>query len=580
MRRAALVVLFHSVIAISIASPAQIFATVYNFCSQNNCPDGAAPNALVQGSDGNFYGTTQGGGTQHQGTVFKITPQGTLTTLHSFCSEPYCADGQAPFARLVQANDGNFYGTTLEGGEFSIGTVFRITPEGTLTTLHSFQDEDGAAPGSALIQGVDGYLYGTTSSGGAHNQGTVIRITLDGTVSVLYSFCALTRCADGRLPQASLVQATDGNFYGTTTGGGAYCWDSGGCGTVFQITPQGTLTTLYSFCPQAGCADGDWPDSVLLQASDGNLYGTTNIGGANNFGSVFKITTQGMLSSLHSFTHLDGLNPYAGLAQGSDGNLYGATYQGGAYCFAMGGCGTVFKITPSGTLTTLHSFDNSDGSLIFAGLVRVTDGSFYGTALNGGANNAGTVFHLIAYATLSVSKTGMGTVSGVDGQIYCGTMCSYTFDIGTQVTLSAVPSPGSTFTGWTGCDQTNGSYCSVAMTGAKNVTAAFDTANVTLTSLTFKPTYVKGGQLSAGTLTLSGAAPPGGLTVALSSDHPGVAHPPSFVFIPGGKSSVGFAVQTFPVKSNTTVMITATAGSSQVSGTLMVGTTSLPPSLR
>jgi uncharacterized repeat protein (TIGR02543 family) len=173
----------------------------------------------------------------------------------------------------------------------------------------------------------------------------------------------------------------------------------------------------------------------------------------------------------------------------------------------------------------------------------------------------------------------VGTVSGVDGHIYCGTMCSHLYDLGDELTLSAVPSPGYTFAGWTGCDNVNGSYCSVTMTSAKNVNATFTAANVSLTSLTFKPSYVRGGQLSEGTLTLNAAAPPGGLTVALSSDHSGVAHPPSFVFVPGGKSSAGFAVNTFPVKGNTTVTITATAGSSQVSGTLTVGTTSLPPSI-
>ena len=183
---------------------------------------------------------------------------------------------------------------------------------------------------------------------------------------------------------------------------------------------------------------------------------------------------------------------------------------------------------------------------------------------------------------LSVSKagTGHGLVSGGSGHIYCGAMCSYAFGTGSQVTLSAVPDPAYTFSGWTGCDHVNGNYCSVTMSSAKNVTATFDFTSITLTSLTFKPTYVRGGQLSAGTLTLNPAAPPGGVTVALSSDHPAAAHPPSFVFVPGGKSSVQFSVQTFPVKGNTTVMITATAGASQVSGTLMVGTTFAPPMLK
>jgi len=181
---------------------------------------------------------------------------------------------------------------------------------------------------------------------------------------------------------------------------------------------------------------------------------------------------------------------------------------------------------------------------------------------------------------LSIAKTGSGSVSSVDKHIYCGTVCSYTYNVGDEVNLSAIASPGYTFSGWTGCDNVNGSYCSVRMTSVKNITAAFTAASVTLTSVSFKPSYVRGGQLSAGTLTLNAPAPPGGVTVALSSDHPGVAHPPSFVFVPGGQSSVGFAVNTFPVKSNTTVTITAAAGASQVNGTLTVGTTSLPPSLR
>jgi len=183
---------------------------------------------------------------------------------------------------------------------------------------------------------------------------------------------------------------------------------------------------------------------------------------------------------------------------------------------------------------------------------------------------------------LSVSKagSGLGLVSGGSGHIYCGDVCSHTFDIDSQISLAALPDAGNTFAGWSGCDNVNSSYCLVTMSSAKNVTATFSIATVTLTSLTFKPSYVRGGQLSAGTLTLSAPAPPGGVTVALSSDHPGVAHPPAFIFVPGNASSAQFAVQTLPVKSNTTVTITATAGGSQISGTLMVGTVSLPPALK
>jgi uncharacterized repeat protein (TIGR03803 family) len=264
------------------------------------------------------------------------------------------------------------------------------------------------------------------------------------------------------------------------------------------------------------------------------------------------------------------------LVQGTDGNFYGTTPTGSL------DVGNVFKITSEGALTVLHTFLWQDGSEPAAGLVQVSDGNFYGTTEYAGTNSDGTVFRLDTglFAALSVAKSGNGIVSGGGEHIYCGTVCTYPYEKGTQITLSEVPSPGFTFVDWTGCDHVNGSYCSVTMTGAKNVTASFTPASIMLTSLTFKPSYVRGGQLSAGTLTLSGPAPDGGVTVALSSDRPGVAHPPSFVFVPGGKSSVGFAVQTFPVKSNTTVTITATAGSSHVSGTVTVGITSLPPSLR
>ncbi len=316
---------------------------------------------MVQATHGNLYGTTEYGGANFSGNVFKITPSGTLTTLYSFCSLSGCADGANPYAGLVQATDGNFYGTTEYGGgpNFS-GTVFRITPSGKLTTL--------------------------------------------------YSFCSQSGCPDGEYPTAALVQATDGNFYGTTYGGGANLH----YGTVFKITPSGTLTTLYSFCSQSGCGDGEVPGSALVQATDGNFYGTTVFGGANGEGTVFKITPSGTLTTLYSFlafSMTDGFNPN-GVVQATDGNFYGTTLSGGSIspaCAVGGdfGCGTVFKITPSGTLTTLHSFCSqsgcADGSGPEAtpGLIQDTNGSFYGTTGYGGDLSCvspfagcGTVFRL------------------------------------------------------------------------------------------------------------------------------------------------------------------------------------------
>lgn len=259
---------------------------LYSFCSQANCTDGWNPDAgVIQGSGGNFYGTTYLGGGNGAGTVFQLSPSGTLTTLHSFCSEPVCADGGFPYAGLVESSDGTFFGTTtVGGGPNNGGTVFKLKPSGTLTTLHSFcrtaNCADGQNPYSSLVPGGDGAFYGTTLLGGKNAQGTVFKITPSGTFTTLHSF---TGGPDGSSPYASLVQGDDGDFFGTAFGGGAK-----GAGTVFKITPSGALTTLYSFCTQALCADGESPYGPLVSGSDGDFYGTT-AGGANGYGTVFKV---------------------------------------------------------------------------------------------------------------------------------------------------------------------------------------------------------------------------------------------------------------------------------------------------
>src|ERR1039457_6042894 len=274
-----------------IALSAQTVTTLASF----NGTDGAGPSAaLIQATDGNLYGTAYVGGANYYGTVFKITPSGTLTTLYSFCSRTNCTDGGNPSAALVQAAHGDFYGTTYEGGvhcnAFGCGTVFKITPSGTLMTLYNFCPRsgcpDGLHPSAELVQAANGDLYGTTSEGGANGLGTVFKITPSGTLTTLYSFCSQGfPCTDGYGP-SGLVQATNGDFYGTTGFGGA-----NNDGTVFEITPSGTLTTLYSFCSQSGCPDGQSPNAGLVQATNGDLYGTTlNGGGANNDGTVFSLS--------------------------------------------------------------------------------------------------------------------------------------------------------------------------------------------------------------------------------------------------------------------------------------------------
>jgi uncharacterized repeat protein (TIGR03803 family) len=371
----------------SVALPAQIFTTLLSF----NGTDGANSTAgLIRATDGNLYGTTSEGGAHSNGTVFKITPSGTLTTLYSFCSLSACSDGANPMGGLVQGTDGNFYGTT------ELGTVFKITPGGTLTTLHTFNGTDGADPLAALIQGKDGNFYGTTPRGGANkctprsgyhlSCGTVFKITPSGTLTTLASFDQAT----GFTPSSPLIQATDGNFYGTTPQGGA---NYPGFGTIFKITPSGTLTVLHSF----DGTDGEKSFAALVQGTDGNFYGTTSFGGGNaNFsGTVFKITPSGTLTTLHSFDGADGSGAEAGLIQATDGNFYGTTSG-----FGSNNLGTVFKITPSGTLTVLHSFDGTDGQLSYASLVQGSNGDLYGTT-EFGANSAcsegcGTIFSVNA----------------------------------------------------------------------------------------------------------------------------------------------------------------------------------------
>jgi uncharacterized repeat protein (TIGR03803 family) len=390
--------------AMAIASPAQRFSPLFSFDST----DGAAPYAgLIQASDGNFYGTTVNGGANNFGTVFKITPSGTLTTLYSFCSGA-CANGGMPYAGLVQGTDGNFYGTTINGATSNncprgdgCGTVFQITPGGVLTTLYTFCAQtnctDGDAPYAGLIRATDGNFYGTTVAGGASSNcgngcGTVFEITAGGVLTTLHSFGG----PDGLGPYAGLIQATDGNFYGTTYRGGASSNCGNGCGTVFEITPGGVLTTLHSF----GGPDGLGPSGGLIQAADGNFYGTTS-------DTVFQMTPGGVLTTLHSFFGPDGAYPYGGLVQGTDGNFYGTTSAGGVR-YKCRGCGTVFEITPGGVLTTLHSFGGPDGEKPYAGLVQATDANFYGTTIFGGANNYGTVFTFGPQAVKLPSAFGFG----------------------------------------------------------------------------------------------------------------------------------------------------------------------------
>jgi uncharacterized repeat protein (TIGR03803 family) len=251
--------------------------------------DGYQPLAgLAEGSDGNFYGTTNLGGSHNVGTVFKITPSGEFTTVHSFCSKAACADGESSYAGMILASDGNLYGTTLAGGSHGDGTVFKVSKSGTFSTLYSFCSQSGCADGEfpqiGLVQASNGNLYGATIVGGAYGSGTIFELTLSGELTTLYSICSQNGCPDGNYLYAPLTQAKDGNLYGIMQIGGA-----NNSGTIFKLTPSGTLTTLYSFCSQPACADGQYPAAGLVQATNGNLYGTTADGGSHGHGTVFSV---------------------------------------------------------------------------------------------------------------------------------------------------------------------------------------------------------------------------------------------------------------------------------------------------
>lgn len=326
-------------------TPAGGLTTLHYFT--NSGPDGANPNdGLIQDRDGNLYGTTEkGGANAGVGTVFQFSSKGEFTTLHTFAGP----DGASPFAGLVQGSDGNFYGTTENGGSNSAGTVFQITPAGNFNSLHSFTGAatDGGSPKAGLIQGADGNLYGTTSGGGASGQGTAFSITPAGAVTILHSFSG----PDGSGPTAALLQGADGYFYGTTYLGG-----SSGVGTVFRITSAGAFASLYSF---PGGADGAYPSAALVQGADGNFYGATGNGGAGSDGTVFLITPAGALTTLHSFTQTgaDGGIPEGGPVLGDNGAFFGTTSAGGSnnagtvYRFSVVSVPTVSILSPPKDIT-------------------------------------------------------------------------------------------------------------------------------------------------------------------------------------------------------------------------------------
>lgn len=372
------------VTGISVSCQAGTESLVYSFAG--GTADGANPwGSLMQASDGNLYGETESGGASNHGVVFKVTPGGVESVLHSFAGGT--ADGAHPQGGLIQASDGNFYGVTDLGGASGNGVVYRITPDGTESALYSFAGgtADGANPTSTLLQGSDGNFYGLTITGGANNAGTLFKITPSGTESILDSFIGNASAVSGG---ASVIQGSDGNLYCLISSGGA-----GGKGAFYRITLSGGMTLLYSFA--GGPADGESPSGTPIQATDGNFYGATSAGGPSGIdGVVFEITPSGAETVLYSFAGgtTDGDDPQSGgPIQANDGNFYGVTTGGGASNY-----GVVYKLTPSGVETVLHSFSGgtTDGAYTYDNIIQASDGTLYGVTYSGGASGNGAIFEI------------------------------------------------------------------------------------------------------------------------------------------------------------------------------------------
>jgi uncharacterized repeat protein (TIGR03803 family) len=363
---------------------ARTFAVLYSFMGKKT---GSDPNSGPIADDtGNFYGTTELGGTAQAGTVYKLATDGTETVLYSFCRGDACADGSGPEGGLIMDGNGNLYGTAAFGGPAGDGVIFELAPSGVETPLYAFAGgSDGNQPEGGVIRDGAGMLYGTTIFGGGngcggYGCGTVFRLAPDGTETILHAFAA---GSDGAWPYSRLVADRDGNLYGTASYGGAQDY-----GVVFEVAANETENVLYSF---SGGGDGGTPLAGLYRDEAGNLYGTTVTGGVHNDGTVFRLAPDGTETVLHSFKKgRDGGFPNSPLIADGKGNLYGTTTRGGG-----NNAGIIFRISADGSEQVLHAFlGGSDGKRPVGALVRES-GNIYGATLLGGAHNHGEVFQLL-----------------------------------------------------------------------------------------------------------------------------------------------------------------------------------------
>jgi uncharacterized repeat protein (TIGR03803 family) len=404
----------------AVAASAQTYTNLFTYPGTDNNTSGITwPSVLSQGQDGLLYSTIQTNGTYNSGSVYKISTTGQYTLLYSFCAEkPPCGTtGGIPTGGVTLGVDGNLWGTTTNGGKDAAGTAFKITPAGTLTSLYGFANgTDDSAPIFTLLQGQDGNMYGVSEAQYNTQYGSFFKLSTKGAITS-HPFTY----TDGAAPDLP-VQGTDLNFYGTTQGGGDPTCK---CGVIYRATAAGKITVLHAFTGYP--SDGNRPIGILGQGSDGSFYGTTYGGGANNDGSVFKITPAGVYTLLYSFGSTgDGVLPIAGLTLGADGNFYGVTSGGGSDDGGHPG-GTLFRITTAGKETVLYNFcviSCFDGLSPTTRLVQHTNGKFYGNSA--GNSLGGAVFYsfdvgLKPFAKLVNWSAKVGAKVGILGQGFTGT---------------------------------------------------------------------------------------------------------------------------------------------------------------
>jgi uncharacterized repeat protein (TIGR03803 family) len=438
----------------ALSAYGQTFTTLAQF----NGVNGAYPTSIVQATDGNFYGATTFGGEYGRGNLFKVTPDGAVTSLYSFCpQENDCTDGFIVESGPIFGIDGNLYGVTTGGGVTGLGTVYRTTLAGQLTSLYSFGScSSSVCPWDpqGLMQAANGNLFGVTVFGNLESGGdggSIFESTTEGVVKILYNFCSQQDCVDGFDPLFAPVQGSNGYLYGTTRLGG-----NRNLGTLYAVSPSGSYGVLYNFCSVRGCSDGATPEGKLAIDSAGNLYGTTLIAG-ELYGAVFKFTPPDKYVVLHRFDYTDGAYP-TGVTLANDGNLYGMTTAGGS-----AGKGNIFEISPGGAFSSLYSFCGSAScaSASAAGLIQGTDGILYGTG--GGGNTldcesgCGTVFSFnnnlspLVETVPTMGKVGARVIilgnglTGSSSVTFNGVAAAFTVESNTYVTAT-VPAGATTGT--------------------------------------------------------------------------------------------------------------------------------------